>query len=78
MLVCRCDILPLPPAVKNEQELLTVLNGINYLMFDPREPTNLSLSRNLSMLNGTSTEVIAMQSGGVIIAVKGSENKPGK
>jgi hypothetical protein len=78
MLACRCDTLPLPPAAKDEQELLAMLRGVNYLMFDPRNPANLSLARNLSMLDGGSAEVIAMQSGGVIIAIKHVGDIPGK
>ncbi len=77
MLACRCDTLPLPPSAKDEQELLAMLRGVNYLMFDPRNPANLSLARNLSMLNGTSVEVLAMQTGGVIIAVKHNQTPGG-
>ena len=72
MLACRCDTLPLPPSVKDEQALFGMLNGISYLMFDPRDPQNSSLSHNLALMGAGKVETIVLQQGGVIVEIKGS------
>jgi hypothetical protein len=72
MLACRCDTLPLPPRVKDEQALITMLKGINYLIFDPRDPQNSSLSHNLALIGAGKVETIILQKGGVIVEIKGS------
>ena len=72
MLACRCDTLPLPPSVKDEQALFKMLKGINYLMFDPRDPKNSSLSNNLALMGAGKVETIVLQQGGVIVEIKGS------
>lgn len=70
MLACRCDAYPLPPDVADEQTLLKMLHGIDYLMFDPQNKHNESLVRNLAMLGGEYTEVISVQTSGVIVQIK--------
>ena len=70
MLACRCGAYPLPPPAKDEQALLAMLRGINYMIFDPRDPRNASLSRNLSVMSGGQVETVALQEGGVIVEVK--------
>ncbi len=70
MLACRCDALPLPPNAKNSDALLAMLRGIDYLIFDPRNPTNSALSRNLAMMDSGNVETVALQAGGVIVQVK--------
>jgi hypothetical protein len=72
MLACRCDTLPLPPSVKDEQALFTMLKGINYLIFDPRDLQNSSLSHNLALMGAGKVETIVLQQGGVIVEIKGS------
>jgi hypothetical protein len=72
MLACRCDTLPLPPRAKDEQALFTMLKGINYLIFDPRDPQNSSLSHNLALIGAGKVETIVLQQGGVIVEIKGS------
>lgn len=72
MLACRCDTLPLPPSVKDEQSLFTMLKGISYLIFDPRDPQNSSLSRNLALMGAGKVETIILQQGGVIVVIMGS------
>ena len=72
MLACRCDTLPLPPSVKDEQTLFAMLRGINYLIFDPRDPKNSSLSQNLALMGAGRVETIILQQGGVIVEIKGS------
>jgi len=70
MLACRCDALPLPPSAKDSDTLLAMLRGIDYLMFDPKNQGNKSLSRNLATMGSGKVETIALQAGGVIIEIK--------
>jgi hypothetical protein len=49
-----------------------MLKGINYLMFDPRDPKNSSLSNNLALMGAGKVETIVLQQGGVIVEIKGS------
>lgn len=70
MLACRCDALPLPPAAKDSDALLEMLHGINYLIFDPRDPSNSSLAHNLSYMDAGKVETIVLQKGGIIVQVK--------
>ena len=70
MLVCRCDTLALPPSAKDGQALFAMLRGVNYLIFDPRDPANHSLSHNLALMDPGKVETIALQQGGVIVEIK--------
>jgi hypothetical protein len=70
MLACRCGTFPLPPPAKDEKELLAMLHGVNYLVFDPRDPINSSLSHNLSIMDAGKTETVALEDGGVIVEIK--------
>ena len=72
MLACRCDALPLPPIAPNSEALFTMLRGIDYLIFDPRDPVNFSLSRNLATMEAGKVETLDLQQGGVIIQIKKS------
>ncbi len=69
MLACRCDVLPLPPPVKDSDALLAMLKGVNYLIFDQRDPKNNSLGRNLSTMEAGKVETVALQQGGVIVEI---------
>ena len=70
MLACRCGTFPLPPPAKDDQALFAMLRGINFLIFDPRNPENSSLSHNLALMNAGKVETVALQDGGVIVEVK--------
>lgn len=70
MLACRCDALPLPPNAQNSDALFAMLQGIDYLIFDPRNPKNSSLSHNLATMDAGKVETIALQPGGVIVQIK--------
>lgn len=70
MLACRCDALPLPPVAKDSEALLAMLKGVNYLVFDPRNPVNSALSRNLATMGAGSVETVDLKPGGVIVLVK--------
>jgi hypothetical protein len=72
MLACRCDALPLPPAARDSEALLAMLRGVDYLVFDPRNPDNSSLSRNLATMEAGHVETVDLRQGGVIVQVKNS------
>jgi hypothetical protein len=72
MLACRCDALPLPPDAKDSDALFEMLHGIDYLIFDPKDINNSSLSHNLANMGAGKTETIVLQPGGVIVQVKSS------
>jgi hypothetical protein len=74
MLACRCDALPLPPDAQNSEALLAMLRGIDYLIFDPRNPSNSSLSHNLALMDAGKVETVALQLGGVIVQIKHPAN----
>jgi len=73
MLACQCDTLPLPPAARDEQTLFAMLQGINYLIFDPRDPVNKSLSQNLALMDEGKVETVVLEQGGVIVEIKKSK-----
>jgi hypothetical protein len=76
-LACRCDALPLPPNAQSSEDLMSMLHGINYLMFDPHDPSNYSLSHNLATLDAGKVETIALRQGGVIVQIKNTPtNQP--
>jgi hypothetical protein len=75
MLVCRCDALPLPPNAKDGDALLAMLRGVDYLIFDPRDPANSSLSHNLANMGAGKVETAVLQQGGVIVEIKSSSSK---
>lgn len=76
MLACRCDALPLPPSANDSAGLLAMLRGIDLLIFDPRDPRNISLARNLATMEAGKVETVALQKGGVIVEVKSSPRMP--
>lgn len=79
MLACRCGAYPLPPPAKDELALLEMLRGINFVIFDPKDPKNRSLSQNLALMNAGNAETLALQEGGVIVEIKeAAPAKPAK
>ncbi|MEJ1958820.1 MAG: hypothetical protein WDM70_04690 [Nitrosomonadales bacterium] len=79
MIVCRCDTFPLPPAATDPPSQLSMLHSITFLLFDPQEPANKQLARNLSVLGGGFSETVALQPGGVLMHFKNTDTvNPGK
>ena len=72
MIACRCDTFPLPPAAKDSQSQLALLHGFTHLLFDPRQPDNILLARNLASLGGDAVETVALQTEGVLLQFKDS------
>ncbi|NNM68482.1 MAG: hypothetical protein HKM00_00660 [Gallionella sp.] len=75
MLACRCDALPLPPNAKDGDALLAMLRGVDYMIFDPHNPANGSLSHNLATMGAGAVETVDLQQGGVIVEIKHSPSK---
>jgi hypothetical protein len=69
MLVCRRDVLHLPPPRENGEQFLASIKGVTHIMFDHRSPANDALNRNLSQITGF-TQTLAIQQAGVIIKIK--------
>jgi len=79
MIACKCDTFPLPPAAKDPQSQLAMLRSITHLLFDPRQPTNILLARNLAALGGDAAETVELQPEGVLLHFKNtSTTSPGK
>jgi len=71
MLVCRRDVLHLPPARKDGEQLLKSMKGVTHIVFDHRSPHNKLLTENLADVTAA-TQTLAIQQGGVIIKIKDS------
>jgi hypothetical protein len=76
MLVCRRDVLHLPPPRENGEQFLASIKGVTHIVFDHRSPANDALNRNLSEITGF-TQTLAIQQAGVIIKIK-TEDSEGK
>jgi hypothetical protein len=70
MIACRCDTFPLPPAAKDPQAQLAMMRSITHLLFDPRQPENILLARNLAALGGDVAETVELQPEGVLLHFK--------
>jgi hypothetical protein len=72
MLVCRRDVLHLPPPKPDGQQLLKSIKGVTHVVYDHRSPDNDLLNKNLADITGA-TQTLAIQQAGVIIKIKGTE-----
>lgn len=69
MIICKRDVLRLPPAAATGEELLKSISGITHVMFNHQNPANSALAKNFSEVT-TRTETLAVQDGGVIIKIR--------
>lgn len=69
LLVCKRDVLPLPPSMEDQEQFIKITQGITHFVFDPQDESLHSLSRNVAALSGQ-YETIALQPGGVILKDK--------
>ena len=74
MIVCRRDVLKLPPPRENGPELLKIIKGITHMIFDHRDINNNALARNIAELSGH-TETIDIQPSGVIVKIREAAEK---
>jgi hypothetical protein len=68
MIVCKCYVLPLPPAARDGATLVKNLGVVSYLVFDHKDPANRPLEKNLSELSGVA-ETLQVTYGGVIVKI---------
>lgn len=72
MMVCKGDVYLLPPAKSDGEKLFESITGVTHIIFDPNQPKNHALAKNLSQINDK-LKTLAIQEGGVIIAVREPE-----
>jgi hypothetical protein len=75
MLICKRDVLRLPPAQKTGEELHKIIKGITHVMFNHRNPKNHGLAKNMADLGGV-TETLDIQQQGVIVKIRNQEEPP--
>lgn len=77
MIICKRDVVMLPPARESGEALLNSMiskrskKHITHIMFDHRNPQNHDLAKNLAELVGT-TETLEIQQRGVIVKIRPS------
>lgn len=69
MIVCKRDVLHLPPAAASGEALLKSIKGLTHVMFNHRDPNNSQLAKNFAEITAQ-TETLSIQDGGVIIKIK--------
>lgn len=77
MIVCKRDVLPLPPPEKKGEDFLKMIKGITHLMFNPYQPAYRELGHTIAGLGGA-TQTMAMQQGGVIVKIRGAAKSAGE
>jgi len=76
MIACRCSTLPLPPVTDDQTKFVANLRGLDYVVFDPKDPTNGALARGFALLGGAQAETIALEPGGVLLRLHPGEQPP--
>jgi hypothetical protein len=74
MIVCRRDVLRLPPAKESGPELLKTIKGITHLIFDHRDIKNNVLASNIAEIS-SHTETIDIQPSGVIVKIRDTSSE---
>ncbi len=69
MLATKRDVLPLPPALDDKDEMLKAIKSITHIVFDPYKPKNKALANAISNLGGE-TETLGLLKAGAIIKVR--------
>jgi len=69
MVACACGALPLPPSLEDQDRFLRNLRGLDYVLFDPREPSLSGLARNFAGIGGDRVETTTLLPGGVLLHV---------
>ena len=52
MIICKRDVLPLPPAYETGEALLSSIKGITHVMFNHHDPANSELAKNFAEIAG--------------------------
>jgi len=66
MIICKRDVLKLPPDAENADALLAMVKGLTHIMFDHQDPNNGNLAKNIAEMGGH-TETLDIQPNGVIV-----------
>lgn len=80
MIICKRDVVMLPPARENGQALLESMKSkksnkqITHIMFNHRNPKNHDLAKNITEIT-SATETLDIQQQGVIIKIRQIANK---
>jgi hypothetical protein len=74
LLVCRRDVLPLPPASDNMAAFRKKTDGLTHIAFNPQLESMHALARNAASLSDT-FETIALLQGGVVLKAKPAAKK---
>jgi hypothetical protein len=70
MLACQCNVLPLPPALPDSTRFVANLQGIRYLIFDPRDQQNRALSQAFSVVGPEIVQTLSLDTGGALLAIQ--------
>jgi hypothetical protein len=73
MLVCRRDVLHLPPPKPNGEQLLKSIKGVTHIVYNHRNPDNDLLNKNIAEITDA-TQTLAIQQAGVIIKIKAADH----
>ncbi|MDH4273673.1 MAG: hypothetical protein OEW08_01400 [Gammaproteobacteria bacterium] len=68
MLACRCEVLPLPPVGANTADFEKSIRGLRYIIFNPGDPTMLTLKQRIAELNNV-VKTVAMEDHSVLLEV---------
>ena len=69
MLATKRDVLPLPPAIEDQEKMLEAVKSVTHIAFNPFIEKNKPLADSISALGGA-TETLALYKAGAIISVR--------
>ncbi len=71
MVVCKCDVLALPPGTEDPQQFLewVLASKATHLVFDPRDPDNTLITQDVSMLTND-LRTLFVNEAGVLVGVQ--------
>ncbi|ALP51721.1 hypothetical protein Tel_00400 [Candidatus Tenderia electrophaga] len=75
MLALKRPVFPLPPKYETPEDLLASIGQVDFIAFDPFDPTNKHLRDQLANLPET-METLIQQADGVIVKVKRQDSEP--
>jgi len=75
MIVCKCDVLSLPPASEDPQQFLSWLEAARatHLVFNPQLPENAALNRDVASLTDALRTLFINEAGVVVGVMKNLE-----
>jgi len=70
LLVCRRDVLPLPPAKEDSMDFRRQTDGLTHIAFNPQLEGLRQLTRNVASMSDTFETIAVLQAGAVLKAKK--------